>query len=432
MKAARLEMARNTAKLLCFGLLVVCLAAVAQTQTAPRYKFDAEWPKLPLPNKWWMMGITGLAVDKDDNIWVLTRPNDIDETQNYAELNPPTAECCVKPPAIIAFDQQGNVIRSFNPPQGHGMVVDRKGFVWIGSDTVRKYDGKTGQLVGAIARIPETQPGGGGGGDGAPAAAPAGRGGAGAGAAATARGGGAGAGAGARGGGDAPAAGGGGGGRGGNAAALAAFRAKYPPDTPMIVGGIEEVRTDDAVNEIYVLDNYLNGRVMVFDMDTLAFKRGWGAYGKPLAEISTTPVTTYDPKAPPARDFVNHVTIQISRDGFVYAADRRACRIQVYTKQGKFIKEFFLATETLNRGSAGGIAFSADMQQRYMFISDISNNTIWILNREDGKLLGRIGSAGDNGGQFHGLHMIATDSRGNIYTGEVQAGERVQRFVLQR
>jgi hypothetical protein len=227
------------------------------------------------------------------------------------------------------------------------------------------------------------------------------------------------------------AAAGGGAGRGGNAAALAAFRAKYPPDSKMVVGGIEEVRTDDAAREIYVLDNYLNGRVLVFDMDTLAFKRGWGAYGKPLSEISTTPITTYDPKAPPAKDFVNHVTIQISRDGLVYAADRRACRIQVFTKEGRFLKEFFVATETLNRGSAGGIAFSGDPQQRYMFISDISNNTIWILNREDGKLLGRIGSAGDNGGQFHGLHMIATDSRGNIYTGEVQAGERVQRFLLQ-
>ena len=113
----------------------------------------------------------------------------------------------------------------------------------------------------------------------------------------------------------------------------------------------------------------------------------------------------------------------------VYAADRQGNRIQVYTKEGKFLKEFFLATWTLERGSAGGIVFSADSGQRHMFISDIQNNTIWILNREDGKVLGRIGSAGNNGGQFHGLHMIATDSKGNIYTGEVQAGERVQRFV---
>jgi sugar lactone lactonase YvrE len=35
----------------------------------------------------------------------------------------------------------------------------------------------------------------------------------------------------------------------------------------------------------------------------------------------------------------------------------------------------------------------------------------------------------DSGGQFFGLHMIDVDSQGNIYTGEVQNGERVQRFV---
>ena len=358
-------------------LLILCVALAAHAQTAPRYKFDPDWPKAPLPNKWWMQGVTGLAVDKDDNIWVLTRPGDLSETENYAALNPPTAECCVAPPAMIAFDQQGNVINSFAARQGHGMVVDNQGFVWIGSDTVRKYS-RDGKIAGEIARVPEAQPGG-----------------------------------------------------ANNAAALAAFRAKYPADTKMIVGGIEEVRTDDAVREIYVIDNYLNGRVLVFDMDTLAFKRGWGAYGKPLAEISMNTGAAYDPKGPAAKDFLGHVTVQISRDGNVYAADRQGCRIQVYTKQGRYLKEFFLARETLERGSAGGIAFSADREQRYMFISDIQNNTIWILTREDGKLLGRIGSAGDNGGLFHGLHMIATDSKGNIYTGEVQNGERVQRFLLQ-
>jgi hypothetical protein len=357
-------------------LLLFLIAISAQAQTAPRYKFDPDWPKAPLPNKWWMQGVTGLAIDKDDNIWVLNRPNDLSETENYASLNPLTAECCVAPPAVIAFDPQGNVIGSFAAQQGHGMDVDDQGFVWIGSNTVRKYS-KDGKIVGQIARIPETQPGG----------------------------------------------------ANANPAAIAAFRAKYPASTPMIVGGIEEVRTDDAAREIYVIDNYLNGRVLVFDMDSLAFKRGWGAYGKPLAEISLDTDVPYVPDGPPAKDFLGHVTVQISRDGHVYAADRQACRIQVYTRDGKYVKEFFVATQTLERGSAGGIAFSSDPQQRYMFISDIQNNTIWILTREDGRLLGRIGNAGDNGGLFHGLHMIATDSRGNIYTGEVQNGERVQRFV---
>src|SRR5690348_7636172 len=114
-------------------------ATQKESHEGPRYKFDPNWPKLPLPNKWWMMGVTGMFVDKDDHIWVLNRPKDIDNTQNYAALNPPTAECCIAPPAIIEFDTEGNVINSWDAPQGHGMMVDRQGNVWIGSDTLRKY-----------------------------------------------------------------------------------------------------------------------------------------------------------------------------------------------------------------------------------------------------------------------------------------------------
>ena len=396
---------------------VLALPAFSQAQTAPHYKFDSDWPKLPLPNKWWMMGVTGLAVDKDDNVWVLDRPNDIDGTQNYAMLNPPTAECCVAPPSMIHIDKAGNVIGSFNPPEGHGMAVDSKGFVYIGNavngkNTVRKYDPTTGDAIAEIPRAPDREPGSGGG-EGAQEVAALGPGGVGHTAAARTA---------ARGGNQMdPAA---------RAAAIAAFRAKYPPTTPMIVGQIEEVRLDEPAREIYCADSYLGGRVMVFDLDTFAFKRGWGAYGHALSEISTEKKDRdYTPGGPEPKEFRNHLTLNISSDGLVYAADRGANRIDVTTKQGKFVKEFLLATETGNRGSAGGVAFSADPKQSFLFISDISNNTIWILRRDDGKVMGRIGSAGDYGGQFHGLHMIATDSKGNIYTGEVQAGERVQRFV---
>jgi len=69
----------------------------AQTQTAPKFKVDLSWPK-PLPNKWKMGGVTGLAVDKDDNIWVYDRPNDLTTIEIEAELNPPIADCCVHPP----------------------------------------------------------------------------------------------------------------------------------------------------------------------------------------------------------------------------------------------------------------------------------------------------------------------------------------------
>ena len=71
--------------------------------------------------------------------------------------------------------------------------------------------------------------------------------------------------------------------------------------------------------------------------------------------------------------------------------------------------------------------FSPDKQRQAVYISDLTNNHIWFLNREDGKVVGQMGSMGENGGQFTGLHMIAVDSKGDIYTGEVFQGERVQK-----
>ena len=116
-----------------------------------------------MPNKWKLGGITGLAVDKDDNVWVLNRPGDLRDLELRAELNPPTAACCVRPPSMIHIDKNGNVIGSFDPGTGHGMDVDSKGFVYVGQDTVRKYDPKTGKQVGMVARVPEPDPASGGG-----------------------------------------------------------------------------------------------------------------------------------------------------------------------------------------------------------------------------------------------------------------------------
>ncbi len=385
-------------------------------QSAPSYLFDPGWPK-PLPNKWKIGGITGLAVDKDDNVWALNRPNDLTNIELHAELTPPLALCCARPPSMIHFDKAGNVIGSFDAPQGHGMDVDSKGFVYLGQDTVRKYDPKTGKVVAEVARTPEREGGGGGGGGGAqPPKRVPGQGGRGPvagfipppGGPATPD----------------PAA------EAKAAAARAAFRAKYPPSTPMIVGGLEEIRIVEADNEMYVADNYLGGRVLVFDLNTLAFKRGWGAYGRPLAEISTNDADhDYTPGGPMAKEFVGHLTLNVSNDGLVYAADRVGNRIHVTTKEGKFLKEFILAPQTGVGGAPGGVAFSPDKEQRMLFISDLTNNKIWFLNRADGKVLGEMGGMGENGGQWFGLHMIAIDSQGNIYTGEVFAGERVQRFV---
>ena len=423
MKIAIKNMDRNFAMkflglLTAVCLLVVCVAALAaDTPTAPKFKFDPSWPK-PLPNKWKMGGVTGLAVDKNDNVWVLDRPNDLTEIELEAELNPPIADCCVRPPAMIHIDREGNVIGSFDPPQGHGMAVDSKGLVYIGNtdhglNTVRKYDPETGKLLAEVPRVPEPQPGGGG--DAAPPNPRVpGRGSAG------------------------PVAGFlsinrpklDPGTVAARKAAMEAFVAKYPPTTQMIVGQIEEVRLDEPAHELYAADSYLGGRVMVFDLDTFKFKRGWGAYGHTLDQITTNEADrayNLDGKMP--KEFRGHLTLNVSNDGFVYAADRMADRIQVFTKEGKFVKEFILAPGTGVGGSTGGVMFSPDKAQRTLYISDLTNNHIWFLNREDGKILSQLGSMGENGGEFYGLHMIAVDSKGDIYTGEVFGGERVQRFV---
>jgi hypothetical protein len=390
----------------------------ALAQGVPRYFFDPGWPK-PLPNDWKIGGITGLAVVPGaDTVWAYNRPNDLTNLELEKEIG--ASDCCTLPPSMIHFDKEGNVIGSFAAPQGHGMDVDSKGFAYLGQNTVRKYDTRSGKMVAEVPHTPETEngnkftmpqlpkhvPGQGGRGPVAgflpppPGAAP-------------------------------------GGGRGGNAdaaeaaARVAAFRKKYPPDTPMIVGGLEEIRIDEAANEIYILDNYLNGRLLVFSLDKFEFKRGWGAYGKPLAQISTNDADAeYKPNGPLPKEFAGHVTFNFSNDGMVYIADRVANRIQVTDKQGKYQgKEFILAPYTGRGGSTGGVSFSPDKEQRYLYISDLTNNHVWILNRADGKVVGTIGQMGENGGQFFGLHMIATDSRGTIYTGEVFAGQRVQRFV---
>jgi hypothetical protein len=397
------------------GLLLLCVSLAAQEQAAPRFKFDPDWPK-PLPNKWKMGGVTGLAVDKDDNVWVLDRPNDLTDIELESELTPPLADCCVRPPAMIHIDKTGNVIGSFDAPQGHGMAVDSKGFIYIGQDTVRKYDSRTGKMVAEVPRTPERPPGGGA---DAPltAAHTPGRGSAGPVAGFLTPPGG-------RGGQPNPTA------QAARQAAIAAFRTKYPPTTPMIVGGIEEIRLDEPARELYAADNYLGGRVMVFDLDTFQFKRGWGAYGHALSEITTNDADrAYTPGGPMPKEFRGHLTLNISSDGLVYAADRNANRIDVTTKEGKFVKEFILAPGTGVGGSTGGVMFSPDKRQRLLYISDLTNNHIWFLNRDDGKVIGQMGSMGENGGQFYGLHMIAVDSKGTIYTGEVFAGERVQRFV---
>jgi DNA-binding beta-propeller fold protein YncE len=193
-------------------------------------------------------------------------------------------------------------------------------------------------------------------------------------------------------------------------------------------GRVAKISFDPSANEAYLADGYGNKRVAVIDMDNGQVKRFWGAYGNAPDDANLGP---YDPSAPPAQQFRNPVhCAEPSNDGFVYVCDRPNDRIQVFRKDGTFVKEGFVAPETRGDGSVWDIAFSRDPAQRFIYLADGKNMKVYIMDRESLEILTSFGDGGRQPGQFFAVHSIATDSRGNIYTTETYEGKRVQKFTF--
>ena len=360
-------------KQLTFALLIVPLAAstfaVAQDHP-PSYKVDASWPK-ELPNNWIMGQVSGIAVDRQDHIWVLQRPGSNTKDDIAAAQTPPVAQCCFSAPPVLEFDAAGNLMKSWGgpgagydwPTSEHSIFVDQGGNVWItGNGAADRQaikfttDGKFIMQIGHPSKAPMNS-----------------------------------------------------------------------LDTSML-GRPAGIEVDEKAHELYIADGYGNRRVIVFDSETGKFKRMWGAYGNMPDDADPGP---YDPSAPPEKQFRTPLhCVHLSSDGLVYVCDRVNDRIQVFTKDGKFQKEFFLRKETRGNGSAYDVAFSRDPNQTYLLVDDGEDNVIWTLRRSDGTVLGSTGHAGRNAGQFHHVHEVVSDSKGNLYTGEVDTGRRVQKFVL--
>jgi DNA-binding beta-propeller fold protein YncE len=192
-------------------------------------------------------------------------------------------------------------------------------------------------------------------------------------------------------------------------------------------GSVAKIFVDPKANEAYIADGYSNKRVAVIDADTGAFKRYWGAYGNRPSDMS---LGRYDPDAPPAQQFRNPVhCAELSNDRLLYVCDRQNDRIQVFTAEGKFVKEQFISKRTLGDGSVWDIAFSGDPQQKYIYLADGHDEKIFILLRDTLEVLTSFGDGGRQPGQFYAVHSIATDSKGNIYTTETYEGRRLQRFL---
>jgi len=353
----------------------------------PGYVVDPSWPQ-QLPHDWILGQVAGLAVDSHDHVWVLQRPRSLTADEMGATQTPPRSVCCAAAPSVLEFDAMGRTLNAWGgpdyvpdwPKSEHGIWVDRADHVWIGGSgsgdrQVLKFSA-TGQLLMEI----------------------------------------------------------------GHSSTAAADNR----DTSLL-GQPAGIQVDDAQHEVYIADGYLNNRVVVFDSDSGQFKRGWGAYGQSLAEVvaappppepgspARQPAADYDPGHTPERQFRTPVhCARLSLDGLVYVCDRRNDRIQVFTKRGQFLKEFRVHPATLGNGSVWTIEFSHDPAQKYLLVADGEDNVIWIIDRNDGAVVSTLGHNGRNAGQFHWIHQTGMDSKGNLYTGEVDTGKRVQKFVLQR
>ena len=326
--------------------------------------------------------VGGMAVDSEDHIWVLQRPRSNTPDEIAAAQNPPTANCCMPAPSVLMFDKDGNLLKSWGgpghvphwPAVEHGIYVDKSGNVWISGNSPESDQTPEDRVILKFNKDGKLL--------------------------------------------------------------MELGRPAKGPDNNQetgYFGRVAAMEVDDSAHEIYAADGYGNRRVVVYDTETGAFKRGWGAYGIPLSQIDNREQPPYKPENPPAKQFLGPVhCVHLSNDGFVYVCDRTGDRIQVFTKPGKFVKEFIINPKNIAVGSVWTFTFSHDPQQKYLLVADGSDNVVWIINRDDGKLAGSFGHAGRNAGQFHWVHQIVKDSQGNVYTGEVDTGKRIQKFLLQK
>ena len=433
--------------------------------TTPNFAVDPSWPQ-PLPHRWILGQIGGLYVDHHDHIWVLNRPRSLtnDETGleppvkgamtaakvpvnglGFERPHGPAADCCLAAPSVLEFDAAGKLLQAWGGPSDagwiekhckaadgciwpgneHGIYVDANDNIWIGGNTA--YGGKPPEEGGTEAA---------GTGPRAPWAT--------------------------------------------NKLGADGFILKFDKNgnfklriggTPQAFasndkeGGLNgtpvfyqpaDIAVDAAANRLYIADGYGNRRIVILDATTGKYIGHFGAYGSnPIDDAAAKASGRWPDDLAAGRNkpafFRNPVhCVKIANDGKLYVCDRGNDRIQVFDKNsaelgkpctnpgaqsGKcgYVGEQFISptTETLPvmPGTAVSLNFSTDQAQSCLYVGDNTNQTIYIMNRSDLTELARVGTAGRAAGQFHWLHIVSPDSKGNIYTAEVDTGKRIQKFV---
>ena len=382
--ASLTHMLRIAVPLSTFAFLAAVYVSASQSTPAipvPSFRVDPAWPK-PLANHWIVGSVAGVAVDRHDHVWITHRPSTLQPNELRSIWR--------AAPAVLEFDQEGTLVSSWGGPGAgfewpqleHGIFVDGDDNVWLGGggDTdaqILKFT-RQGRFLMQIGRQ--------------------------------------------------------GHGRGSN-------------DTDNL-GAAANMVIDQASNELFVADGYVNHRVIVFDAASGKYKRHWGAYGrrpdddyfKRAGERLPGPFngavqhedkpSQYDPAAPPPPQFRIVHAVRISNDGLVYVCDRTNDRLQVFRKDGSFVREAFIAKQTLGSGSVWDLGFSIDSEQRFVFVIDGTNQQVYVLDRASLGVVSTFGGAGHWAGQFYGAHNLAVDSKGNLFITETYEGKRVQKFTI--
>src|SRR5258706_7973143 len=343
--------------------------AQGRTVQAPMFEVDPLWPK-PLPNHWLLGWTIGVWVDEQDHIWVIHRgAGGLHNNEKGLELNPPIAECCRGAPPVLVFDQAGNLVRHWGGPgQGYEWPQSNHGIFVDHKGNV--WIGGNGEKDAHVLKFTKD---------------------------------------------------------GKFLMQVGRLGGNNGSNDLQNFGRVAKIFVDAKANEAYLADGYGNRRVAVIDADTGKMKRYWGAYGN---RPEDGPNGNFNPDAPPSQQFRNPVhCADLSNDRLLYVCDRQGNRMQVFTPEGKFVKEQRYARRSLSEGAVWDVAFSKDPQQRYIFMADGRNQKVRIILRETLEEITAFGDGGRQPGQFFGVHSIATDSKGNLYTTETYEGKRLQRFV---
>lgn len=382
-------MLKTTLRYALLGLVVVAtvghreLVGVAQSSSQslgmPIFQVDPAWPNLP--NNWVVGIVSSVTVDKRDHVWLLHRPRSVKE-----ELKSRSA------PPVLEFDADGRFVNAWGgaaegydwPDNEHGITVDHKDIVWIGGSGLTSTPAvRTDDMLLKFTL------------------------------------------------------------QGKFLKQIGARSQSSGNADTKNVNRPADIFVYARTNEAFVADGYGNRRVVVFDADTGAFKRRWGAFGNAPDDLPPAGAPGGGGRGrggqPPKLDtegqgserFGNPVHgIKISNDGLVYVADRSNRRVQVFTPDGKYVTQAFINRAGPSNDSVAGFAFSPDAQQQFLYVVDYGNSHVAVLNRKTLEVLYQFGTRSATPGDFQGPHHIAADSKGNLYVAEVNPGNRAQKFLF--